>query len=293
MKLGFSGLGVMGLPIARNLLKSGHPMHVVARRSTHFEELRSLGATTSTDAAPLAGADVLFACLPDERATEQLLFGEDGAARLLARGAMVVDLSTSDHGATLAIAKRLAESGIEFIDAPISGMEARAIAGTLTVMVGGDAANLERVRPLFERMANRIVHVGKIGNGQLIKLVNQLLFDINAAAIAEILPMAVKLGLDARQVGEVVNSGTGRSYASEYFIPRILEGDFSTGYAMQAAYKDLVAGARIGAEHTLPLPVLAAATATYQTALRRGYGADDKGGMIQVFEDLLGVSFRA
>ena len=119
--------------------------------------------------------------------------------------------------------------------------------------------------------------MGPAGSGQLTKLINQLLFDINAAALGEILPMAVKMGLDPDLVGEVVNSGTGRSYASEFFMPRILRGHFCDGYPMAHAYKDLVSGAELGANHCIPMPVLAAATATYQTALLKGHGEKDKG----------------
>ena len=127
---------------------------------------------------------------------------------------------------------------------------------------------------------------------QLTKMINNLLFDINCAALAEIMPVATKLGLDSETMANVVNSGTGRSYASEFFLPRILKNGFSAGYPMQDAYKDLVNGAEVGMNLGLPMPVLAAATATYQTALLKGHGAKDKGAMILVFEELLGVAFR-
>ena len=175
----------------------------------------------------------------------------------------------------------------------MSGREARAIEGTLTAMCGGPAGTLEKVKPYFSSMANSILHMGKVGNGQLAKLVNQLLFDINCAAIAEILPMAVKLGMDAENIGKIVNSGTGKSYASEFFIPRILKGNFSDGYPLKGAYKDLVSGATVGAQLAVPMPVLAAATATYQMAMLRGHGKLDKGAMIRVYEELLGVEFRS
>jgi 3-hydroxyisobutyrate dehydrogenase-like beta-hydroxyacid dehydrogenase len=134
--------------------------------------------------------------------------------------------------------------------------------------------------------------MGVVGNGQLAKLINQLLFDINSAAIAEMLPIAAKMGLDCAKVGEIVNSGTGKSYASEFFIPQILDGKFDTGYPLDAAYKDLVSAAELGAKLRIPMPVLAASTASYQMALLKGYGALNKGGIIKVFEDLLGVEFR-
>ncbi|TRZ53841.1 NAD(P)-dependent oxidoreductase, partial [bacterium] len=182
--------------------------------------------------------------------------------------------------------------GVAFLDAPVSGMEARAKDGTLTVMCGGPRETFDRVRPYLDCIGNKILYLGVSGSGQLTKLINQLLFDISAAALAEILPMAVKMGLDPESVAEVVNSGTGRSYASEFFLPRILAGGFGEGYPMKAAYKDLISAAEISVNLGIPLPVLAAATATYQQALLRGYGNQNKGGMIQVFEELLGVRFR-
>jgi len=135
--------------------------------------------------------------------------------------------------------------------------------------------------------------MGDSGSGQLSKLINQLLFDINCAAIAEVLPMAAKLGIDPDKIGKIINSGTGRSYASEFFIPRILKNNFSDGYPLQHAYKDIDAGAKVSATHNIPMPVLAAASATYQMALLKGHGHLDKGAMIKVFEELLGVQFRS
>ena len=134
--------------------------------------------------------------------------------------------------------------------------------GTLTAMCGGKPETLETVKPYFSCMANSILHMGEAGAGQLAKLINQLLFDINCAALAEILPMAVKLGMDAEKIGKIVNSGTGKSYASEFFIPRILKNNFTDGYPLKGAYKDLVSGATVGAQLGVPMPVLAAATAT-------------------------------
>ena len=172
-------------------------------------------------------------------------------------------------------------------------MEARAIEGTLTAMCGGKAETLEKVRPFLSCVANNILHMGDSGSGQLSKLINQLLFDINCAAIAEVLPMAAKLGIDPEKIGKIINSGTGRSYASEFFIPRILKNNFSDGYPLRHAYKDIDAGAKVSATHNIPMPVLAAASATYQMALLKGHGHLDKGAMIRVFEDLLGVQFRS
>lgn len=292
MNLGFVGLGQMGKPIALNLLRSGAPLAVVNRSPAAFPEFEARGARAGTDLAALAEADLIFLCLPGDDVVRATLFGRGGLAPHLRQGRIVVDLSTLTYNATTEIAARLDAAGVAFLDAPISGMEARAIDGTLTVMCGGARETFDHVKPYLDLIGNKILYLGPTGSGQLTKLVNQLLFDINAAALAEILPMAARMGLDPGLVGEVVNSGTGRSYASEFFVPRILRGHFSDGYPMKHAYKDLVSGAELGARAGIPMPVLAAATATYQTALLQGHGSKDKGGMVCVYEELLGTSFR-
>lgn len=293
MRIGFIGLGQMGRPIAHNLLRAGAELTVSSGSNRWFAEFEAAGARATLDSADMATADIVFLCLPGAETVRSVLLGESGLAARMGAGQTVVDLSTLPYAATLQIAQALQARDIAFVDAPVSGMEARAVDGTLTIMCGGEQADFDRVHPQLTPIGNRILHMGPVGSGQLTKLVNQLLFDINAAALAEVLPMAAKMGLDPDRVGEVVNSGTGRSYASEFFIPRILRGNFDDGYPMQAAYKDLVSAAGLSAELRIPMPVLAAATATYQTALLQGHGARDKGAMIRVFEDLLGITFRS
>ncbi len=293
MKLGFVGLGQMGRPIASNLLRGSASVVVSDRSDRWFAEFRGKGARCTTELADLAAADVIFLCLPSSAAVQGVLLGEGGLLDHLGQGQAVVDLSTITYAATLAIGRAAEAKGVAFLDAPISGMEARAVDATLTVMCGGAPDTFDRVKPLLGLIGNKILHMGPTGSGQLTKLINQLLFDINAAALAEVLPMAVRMGLDPDLVGEVVNSGTGRSYASEFFIPRMLRGHFTDGYPMGHAYKDLVSGAELSANSCMPLPVLAAATATYQAALLQGLGEQDKGAMVQVFERLLGVEYRS
>ncbi|MFC6746804.1 NAD(P)-dependent oxidoreductase [Methylobacterium persicinum] len=144
--------------------------------------------------------------------------------------------------------------GRRFLDAPVSGAPAGAEAGTLTVMCGGDADAFEAVRPLLDRFGATVLHMGPAGAGQLTKTVNNVLYDINIAALAEVLPMAVAMGLDPAQLGQVVTTGTSRSYASQYFVPRILRGEFDQGYPLAKAYKDLVSAATVAAEHGFPSP---------------------------------------
>jgi 3-hydroxyisobutyrate dehydrogenase-like beta-hydroxyacid dehydrogenase len=293
MDIAFVGLGQMGRHMAANLLRSGARLTVSSASGRRHAELESKGARATRDPREVAKAQIVFLSLPGTGEVRDVLLGEHGIAQLMARGQIVVDTSTIDYAATLDIASALDQRGIGFIDAPVSGMEARAIDGTLTAMCGGKGETLEAVSPYLACMASSILHMGAVGSGQLAKLINQLLFDINCAALAEVLPMAVKLGMDAGKVAKIVNSGTGRSYASEFFIPRILKDHFTDGYPLEHAYKDLVSGATLGANMSVPMPVLGAATATYQMALLRGHGKLDKGAMIKVYEELLGVEFRS
>lgn len=279
--------------MAANLIDHAHPLLVHGRSEEAASALAGLGASIARQASDLAGAELIFLSLPDGDVVRDVLFGAGGVASSLRPGTIIIDTSTVGYRETTEIASELEALGLHFMDAPVSGMEARARDGTLTIMCGSDGTLFDEVKPHLDRMGSTVLHVGGIGSGQLMKLVNQLLFDINAAAIAEVLPMAVKLGLDPGQVAEIVNAGTGRSHASEFFAPRALKRHFSDGYPLKAAYKDLVSGADISARLGIPMPVLAAATATYQQALLRGHGAKDKGAMILVFEELLGVAFQS
>jgi 3-hydroxyisobutyrate dehydrogenase-like beta-hydroxyacid dehydrogenase len=205
---------------------------------------------------------------------------------------VVVDCGTTHPLATREIAAQLKEKGVSFLDAPVSGMKARARAGTLTVMVGGDEQVLAKVSAVLGAFGNKIIYMGESGNGQLTKLVNQLLFNVNTAAFAEILPMAVKLGLDPQKVCEVARTGTGASFALEFFAPLILDDDFQPGYHLKNAYKDMASAFEISARERIPLPVTAAAAMTYQLALAQGSGDENKGAMIKVWENALGVKVR-
>ncbi|MGT2476595.1 NAD(P)-dependent oxidoreductase [Paraburkholderia terrae] len=289
--VGFVGLGQMGKPMALNLVSAGTDLRVTSKVQDAYADLQAAGATTCDSLAGIAEAQIVFLSLPGTAAVMDVLFGDHGLAGQLRPGSIVVDTSTMEHGATLDIHSRLAAVNLLFLDAPVSGMQSRAEAGTLTVMCGGSREAFETVKPWLERMGNNILYMGDAGSGQLTKLVNQLLFDINCAAIAEILPMSRRMGLDPEKIAAVINSGTGRSYASEFFLPRILSRHFSDGYPLQAAYKDLVSAAELGARHCIPMPVLAAATASYQMSLLAGHGASDKGSMTRFFEDMLDVQF--
>ncbi|NIQ39476.1 MAG: NAD-binding protein [Proteobacteria bacterium] len=292
-RVGFIGLGQMGKWMACNVLKAGFDLTVfdVSQKAVKF--LADQGAKPAESAAQMASTvDWVFLSLPNTEIVERVIFGDDGLARGGSSGLVIVDCGTTSYMPTLDFHRRLKEQGIVFVDAPVSGMEARAREGTLTIMFGGDEAVCERIRPVLDSMGNKIIYMGAVGSGQLTKLVNQLLFNISAAAIAELLPMAVKLGLDPEKVTDVVTTGTGRSFAAEFFAPLALENRFDEGYPLKDAYKDMISVAEISAREKIPLPLVHAATTTYQMALTEGYGSESKGAMIKVFERILGVKFR-
>jgi 3-hydroxyisobutyrate dehydrogenase-like beta-hydroxyacid dehydrogenase len=296
-KIGFIGLGQMGRWMARNLLKAGFDLTVFDIDAGAMGFLVERGARAARNPAELAGlVDWVFLSLPDTAVVEQVIFGRVHERRGLVHGArhglIIVDCSTTAYLPTVGFARRLGQQGLGYADAPVSGMAARARDGMLTVMFGGDLSIFEAVRPALEAIGSQVLYMGEAGSGQLTKLVNQLLFNISVAAIAEVLPMAVKLGLDPEKVLQVVTSSTGQSFGADFFGPRILEGRFDEGYPLQSAYKDMVSAAEICAHEGIPLPLVHAAITTYQMALAEGYGDEDKGAMIKVFERLLDVRFR-
>ncbi|CCA90018.1 NAD(P)-dependent oxidoreductase [Novosphingobium sp. PP1Y] len=292
MKLGVIGLGTMGRPIAHHLYRPTDTLTVSSQNTEVFEEFTTKGIAASTDVTICRDSDIIFICVPDGEIVKDILFGSGGLAATVRPGTLIVDLSTVVYQDALEVAARLADMQINFLDAPVSGMEKRANEGTLTIMAGGEKDLFEKAKPYLERIGTKVLHMGKVGNGQLMKMTNQLVYDTNIAALAEVVPMAVKIGLDPVQIVEVINTGTGRSYASEYFLPHILDEIFDTSYTLKGAYKDIISAHKISADHNIPMPVISAMTAVYQTALREGHGSKDKGAMILVFEKLLGIKVR-
>jgi 3-hydroxyisobutyrate dehydrogenase-like beta-hydroxyacid dehydrogenase len=293
-KIGFIGLGTMGKWMALNMLKAGFAMRVYDINPAPVEFLVGQGAVAAKSPADAAAAvDWLFLSLPDTELVEKVIFGENGIVQGARPGLVLIDLSTISYIPTLEINRKLKERGILFADAPVSGMEARAKEAKLTVMFGGDKGLFQTLKPAMDAIGNQIVYMGAVGSGQLTKLINQLLFNISCAGLAEVLPMAVKLGLDPEKVAQVVTTGTGRSFAAEFFIPLTLKNRFDEGYPVISAYKDMISAAEISAHKGIPLPVVNATAVTFQMAIAEGFGGLNKGGLIRVFEKLLGTEFRA
>ena len=228
--VGFIGLGGMGRWMALNLIKAGyqvlvHDLDASAMKITVDQGAAAVGSPA--ELADRAGATIL--CLPHAGVVNSVLFDSNGLASRPRPGMIVVDCGTTNYLSTLEMADRLSTLEILFADAPVSGMEARAKEGTLTIMCGGSPALFDRITPMLKTMGNKILHMGDVGAGQLTKLVNQLLFNISCAAIAEVLPMSTKLGLAPEKVVEVVTSSTGRSFAAEFFRPADSGGRLRSG----------------------------------------------------------------
>ena len=289
-KVGFVGLGQMGKWMALNILKGGYPLMVYDLRPESVTELSEQGAEAAGDLGALARAcPRIILCLPNAEVVRSVLLGEHGLEPALSAGQLVIDCSTTNFLFAREVAERLRPKGVTVLDAPISGMRERVREGRLTVMIGGEAAAFLAVRPLLATMGNNLVYLGGTGNGQLAKTLNNVLFDISCAALAEILPIAVKMGIPPREFCSLVSSSSGQSYGFDFFAPLTLERNFAVGYALDNAYKDMANLLDLATRHHIPLPVTSGTMHTYQLALALGYGAESKGAMIKVWEQMLGV----
>lgn len=254
----FIGLGAIGAPIARHIAQNTAFAVWNRTRSVAAEFAAETGARDAESAASAAaGAEFLVICLPTSAHVEQVLFGADGAAANLKSGAMVVDCTSGDPATSRKIAERLKRSGIAFIDAPVSGGVSGAEAGTLTVMVGGDAAALERARPILETFAGKIVHCGGVGAGDAVKAVNNALLAVQVWSTAEGLAALSRLGVNAATALDVINSSSGRSNASINLFPeRVLNRSFPRTFRLSLLDKDVGIAAGIAHQTGTPAPLL-------------------------------------
>jgi 2-hydroxy-3-oxopropionate reductase len=238
-RLGFIGLGIMGAPMARQLLASGFPLTVHSRSPEPVDELVSGGAERAGSPADVARtSDVVITMLPDTLDVEQVVLGDDGVASGVTAGALVIDMSTIDPGPTRLIAEQLASRGVEMLDAPVSGGERGAIDGTLSIMVGGSEQAFARAAPILESMGKNIVHVGPSGAGQIAKACNQLVVAATIEAVAEALVLAERSGVDAAKVREALLGGFAGSKILEVHGQRMLDRAFEPGFRARLHRKD-------------------------------------------------------
>ena len=257
LRVGFLGLGTMGQGMARNLAKAGFPLTVMTHSPGKAEKFASevAGARAAATAEEVGKAsDVVVSSVPDSPEVEQVHLGEHGTASGASDGAVVIDTSTIAAQAARSIARRLAEKGISFLDAPVSGGQKGAIEGTLTFFVGGSAEALEKARPVFQAMGKRITHLGPSGAGQLGKAANQILVGVNLMAVSEALSFAKKAGLPLPALHEALTAGAANSWALEVLGKKMIEGDFKPAFAVKHQQKDLAIVLKTSREKKLPLP---------------------------------------
>lgn len=276
MKIGFVGLGTMGAPMARNLLRAGFTVTVHNRTRSKEEPLESQGAQrAATPAAAASGNDVVVTIVSDTPDVEQVLFGDGGVAQGAASGALVVDMSTISPDATREFGTRLGQSGIRMLDAPVSGGSEGAEKGSLTIMVGGDAEDLARARPVLEAMGSTITHVGPLGAGQIAKAINQVVVGGIYLAVAEGMVLGAKAGADMDAVLRAISAGACRSWVLENRAQNMLEERYPLGFKLALHLKDLRIALGLAERSGVDLP-LASLLAEMEAALaRQGFGDED------------------
>ena len=285
--IGYIGMGIMGKPMARNLMKAGFDVSVYNRTKSKTEEIAAEGAKVfDTPAALAETVDVVFINVTDTPDVRAVLFGDDGVGHGAKPGLVVIDNSTISPDATREMAAQMAEKGVEYLDAPVSGGDIGAQKGTLSIMVGGKQEVFDDCRPLLEPMGKAITLVGPVGMGQMTKLCNQIMCAVNMVACCEAISLAKKAGLDTHTMLEVVTAGAGGSWALSNLGPRIADGDMAPGFMVKLIQKDLNLVLEAGRNADMPLPATSLATELFRAAAVNG-GADlGTQAMSQVFERL-------
>lgn len=280
----FLGLGALGSPMATNLLQAGFPLSVWNRSRQAEEALAAAGAgRASTPAAAAAGAELIALCLSDDAAVEAVLFGPDGIAAGAAPGSLVIDFSTIAPATSLRMAARLAEQGVGYLDAPVTGGTEGARAGSLSVLVGGAAADLERARPLLEVVGGRVSHFGPVGSGQQVKAVNQIFVAGSYAAVAEGLALARRLGLPLEQVCEALRGGAAGSWALEHRGRNMIENAYPLGFRLTLHRKDLAIALATAAAENLTLPISTTVAEIEDALIAAGHGDEDVSALARWF----------
>ncbi len=282
---GFVGLGVMGAPMAGHLLDAGHKVAVWNRTAAKSAPLKAKGAVVAATPAEAArGAEAVFVCVGDTPDVEQVLFGDGGVAEGAEKGALVVDCTTISPEAEAGFAKKMIAKGARYLDAPLTGGQKGAVEGTITFMVGGDAADVEKARPFFAAMGKKVVHAGPSGYGQRLKAVNQLVCGIHLLALGEGMAFAKKLGLDLAITRELLISGAARSWALEVYGEKILRDDFTPGFALKWQQKDTRIALEMAKELGMDLPGLKLADAKLREAKAKGMGDDGSHSVYKLYK---------
>jgi 2-hydroxy-3-oxopropionate reductase len=288
MKIGFIGLGIMGAPMAAHLIAGGHEAYVQTRSKVPAA-LREAGATLCASAAEVArAAEVIFLMVPDTPDVEKVLFGENGIATGLTPGKVLVDMSSISPIATKDFAARIVALGCDYLDAPVSGGEVGAKAGSLTIMVGGRTEVFARIQPLFALMGKNITHVGDVGAGQITKVANQMIVALNIFAVSEALVFASKAGADPARVRQALMGGFAASRILEVHGERMIKRTFSPGFRIALHQKDLGLALQGAKAVGMAMPQTAGAVQLMQVMQAQGWDQLDHSALVKALELMAG-----
>lgn len=291
-RIGFIGLGIMGKPMALNILQAGYDVTVNDLNLDSVKTLIEAGATSGTPAEMGTACDVIITMLPASHQVEQVVLGENGILQSATAGTIIIDMSSISPVASVEIANQAAMRGVEMLDAPVSGGEPKAIDGTLSIMVGGKENIFNSVKPLLDVIGASVTLVGKNGSGVTAKLANQIIVNLNIAAMSEALTLAAKAGIDVEKMYHAIRGGLAGSAVLDAKVPLILERNFVAGGRIDINLKDMTNVMETAHEIGVPLPLSSQLVEIFHALKIDGKAADDHGGIIQYYEKLAHVEVR-
>jgi 3-hydroxyisobutyrate dehydrogenase len=289
-RIGFVGLGTMGLFMAQNLSRAGFPLTVWNRTPSRADDVVALGATlVATPAEVGRGSDIVVACLTDSPQVEEVLFGENGLAEGLAKGALFIDCSTLSPLKAQEFAERLAKGGVDMLDAPVSGGSEGAKNAALSIMVGGDEAAFARADAVLAAMGKTITHLGPVGAGQWAKAINQVILSGVYLGVAEGVTLGLKAGLDVEKVISAIKGGAAGSWVLENRSGRMIDDDYPLGFKISLHRKDLGIGLELAHSVGASLPVASLAATFEDGLIAQGFGDDDNSALARPIRKLSGL----
>ncbi|MCD8020566.1 MAG: 2-hydroxy-3-oxopropionate reductase [Clostridiales bacterium] len=291
MKVGFVGLGIMGRPMAKNLVRAGYELVVNDFNKEAVADLVSMGAQAASSNKEVASqCEVLITMLPNSPHVRTVALGEDGLVEGFKEGSILIDMSSIDPVESKKIAADLAAKGIDMLDAPVSGGEPKAIDGTISVMVGGKKETFDKYCDILEPMAGSVVYVGEIGSGNVAKLANQIIVAVNIAAVSEALTFAKKAGADPQLVYEAIRGGLAGSTVLDAKAPMMMDGNYKPGFRIELHIKDLTNALNAGHSIASPLPLTGQLMEIMQGLKADGCEKEDHSAIVKYYEKISGTS---
>jgi 2-hydroxy-3-oxopropionate reductase len=293
MKIGFIGLGIMGKPMSKNLMKAGYELIVVDRNQAAVDEVVAAGAKSAITAKAAAEqADIIITMLPNSPHVKEVVLGENGVLEGAKKGSIFIDMSSIAPLVSRELAEKLGEKGVEMLDAPVSGGEPKAIDGTMSVMVGGKQEIFEQCYPVMKAMAGSVVRTGEVGAGNVTKLANQVVVALNIAAMAEALVLASKAGVEPDLVYQAIRGGLAGSTVLDAKAPLVMDRKFDPGFRINLHIKDLNNALETSHDIGVPLPLTAAVMEMMQALKVDGMGDADHGSLVRYYEKMAKIEVK-